>query len=106
MGTPAPPEGARWPLSSLDLDDLVEELRGRASSARESQERLSSLLDAVLAVSSNLDLGEVPLESQAPGVYAGEVDLPSPGTWQVRVSLRVTELDDAGRTFTFVVGGG
>ncbi|KGN40685.1 histidine kinase [Knoellia aerolata DSM 18566] len=46
-------------MSSLDLDDLVEELRGRASSARESQERLSSLLDAVLAVSSNLDLAEV-----------------------------------------------
>jgi signal transduction histidine kinase len=46
-------------LSSLDLDDLVEELRGRASSARASQERLSSLLDAVLAVSSDLDLAEV-----------------------------------------------
>ena len=59
LGTPTSPEGARWPLSSLDLDDLVEELRGRASSARESQERLSSLLDAVLAVSSNLELGEV-----------------------------------------------
>lgn len=55
----APSESARWPLSSLDLDDLVEELRGRASSARESQERLSSLLDAVLAVSSNLELAEV-----------------------------------------------
>ncbi|MFW5469709.1 GAF domain-containing protein [Knoellia sp. CPCC 206435] len=59
LATPTSPEGARWPLSSLDLDDLVEELRGRASSARESQERLSSLLDAVLAVSSNLELGEV-----------------------------------------------
>ncbi len=55
----APGEAPRWPLSSLDLDDLVEELRGRASSARASQERLSSLLDAVLAVSSNLDLAEV-----------------------------------------------
>ena len=55
----ASPESARWPLSSLDLDDLVEELRGRASSARESQERLGALLDAVLAVSSNLDLAEV-----------------------------------------------
>lgn len=55
----APGEGPRWPLSSLDLDDLVEELRARASSARASQERLSSLLDAVLAVSSNLELSEV-----------------------------------------------
>jgi signal transduction histidine kinase len=58
-GTGTPPAGARWPLSTLDLDDLVEELRARAGTARESQLRLSSLLDAVVAVSSNLDLAEV-----------------------------------------------
>jgi len=49
----------RWPLSSLQLDDLVEELRARADSARLSQERLGSLLDAVIAVSSDLELAEV-----------------------------------------------
>lgn len=51
--------GQRWPLSSLELDDLVEELRARADSARVSQERLGSLLDAVIAVSSDLELAEV-----------------------------------------------
>ena len=48
-----------WPLSSLELDDLLEELRVRAGTARESQDRLSALLDAVVAVSSNLDLADV-----------------------------------------------
>jgi signal transduction histidine kinase len=46
-------------LSTLDLDDLLDELRARAGTARESQVRLSSLLDAVVAVSSNLDLADV-----------------------------------------------
>lgn len=54
-----PVDGHRWPLSSLDLDDLLEEVRARASTARESQRRLGSLLDAVVAVSSNLDLADV-----------------------------------------------
>lgn len=49
----------QWPLSSLELDDLIEELRVRARSARASQERLGSLLSAVLAVSSDLELTEV-----------------------------------------------
>lgn len=48
-----------WSLSSLQLDDLLEELRARAGTARESQERMASLLDAVVAVSSNLDLADV-----------------------------------------------
>ncbi|WP_353950211.1 GAF domain-containing sensor histidine kinase [Knoellia sp. S7-12] len=50
---------SRWPLSSLQLEDLLEELRARAGSARASQERMASLLDAVVAVSSNLDLADV-----------------------------------------------
>lgn len=48
-----------WSLSALQLDDLLDELRARAGSARESQERMASLLDAVVAVSSNLDLADV-----------------------------------------------
>ena len=46
-------------LSGLELDDLLEELRARAGSARASQERLSALLDAVVAVSSDLELATV-----------------------------------------------
>jgi signal transduction histidine kinase len=48
-----------WPLSSLELDDLLEELRTRAGTARDTQLRMASLLDAVVAVSSNLDLPDV-----------------------------------------------
>jgi signal transduction histidine kinase len=46
-------------LSTLDLDDLLDELRERAGSARIAQERLSALLDAVVAVSSDLELPTV-----------------------------------------------
>lgn len=54
------PEPAPWPaLGALDLDDLVEELRARAASARAAQERMSQLLDAVVAVSSDLELADV-----------------------------------------------
>jgi signal transduction histidine kinase len=49
-----------WPgAKSLELEDILDELRTRASLARRSQERLSQLLDAVLAVSADLDLPEV-----------------------------------------------
>ena len=49
-----------WPgARSLELEDLLDELRTRASTARRSQERLSQLLDAVVAVSADLDLAEV-----------------------------------------------
>ena len=46
-------------LSGLDLDDLIEELRSRAGSARKAQERLGALLDAVVAVTSDLELAAV-----------------------------------------------
>jgi len=46
-------------LSRIDLDDLLSELRERAGAVRESHERLSTLLDAVVAVSSELDLSAV-----------------------------------------------
>ncbi|MEO7270084.1 MAG: GAF domain-containing sensor histidine kinase [Knoellia sp.] len=61
--TPRDPAGSTsaslWSASSMQLDDLLEELRARAGSARESQVRMSSLLDAVVAVSSDLDLADV-----------------------------------------------
>lgn len=46
-------------LSRFDLDDLLAELRERAGAVRRSQERMSALLDAVVAVSSELDLAAV-----------------------------------------------
>ena len=46
-------------LSGIDLDDLLGELRDRAGAVREAHERLSGLLSAVVAVSSELDLAAV-----------------------------------------------
>ncbi|HEY8653960.1 MAG TPA: GAF domain-containing protein [Dermatophilaceae bacterium] len=44
---------------AFDLDDLLEDLRNRAQASDRAQERLAALLDAVLAVSADLDLAEV-----------------------------------------------
>jgi signal transduction histidine kinase len=46
-------------LSALDLDDLLLELRDRAGLAQEAQRRLAALLDAVVAVTADLDLPTV-----------------------------------------------
>lgn len=46
-------------LSRVDLDDLLSELRERAGAVRASHDRLSTLLDAVVAVSSELELSAV-----------------------------------------------
>jgi signal transduction histidine kinase len=46
-------------LSRVDLDDLLSELRDRAGAVRQSHDRLSALLDAVVAISSELDLPAV-----------------------------------------------
>jgi len=54
--------------------------------------------------SDDIDLGEIALESIAPGEYAGDVVLPAPGTWRVQVSLRVSEFDNPVQTFAFSVG--
>jgi len=44
---------------AFDLDDLLEDLRNRAQASDRAQERLAALLDAVLAVSADLDLADV-----------------------------------------------
>nr|WP_238338132.1 GAF domain-containing sensor histidine kinase [Pedococcus badiiscoriae] len=50
----------RWSEGvSLEVDDLMEELRARASAARRSHEQLEALLDAVTAMSANLELSVV-----------------------------------------------
>ncbi len=46
-------------LSALDLDDLLLELRDRAGLAQDAQRRLAALLDAVVAVTADLDLPTV-----------------------------------------------
>lgn len=51
--------------------------------------------------SDEVDLGEVEVASLGPGVYAGEVVLPTGGEWEVQVSLRTTEFDNPVRTVTF-----
>src|SRR3954469_24307571 len=46
-----------WPhLGALELDDLLGDLRARAALSLEAQRRMAGLLDAVVAVSSDLDL--------------------------------------------------
>ncbi|GAA5117368.1 copper resistance protein CopC [Alloalcanivorax gelatiniphagus] len=45
-----------------------------------------------------VDLGEVALRNLGPGVYAGDVVLPTGGTWEAQVSLRTTEFDNPVRT--------
>jgi signal transduction histidine kinase len=46
-------------LSRVDLDDLLSELRDRAGAVRQAHDRLNALLDAVVAISSELDLAAV-----------------------------------------------
>jgi signal transduction histidine kinase len=46
-----------WPqLGALELEDLLGELRARAALSRDAQRRMGGLLDAVVAVSTDLDL--------------------------------------------------
>lgn len=52
-----PPQ--RVPASALDLEDLLGEIRVRAEATSPSHERLAGLLDAVVAVSADLELAEV-----------------------------------------------
>ncbi len=52
--------GSSVPFSAaLDLDDLLGEIRRRAAGAQASQDRMSGLLDAVVAMSADLDLATV-----------------------------------------------
>jgi copper transport protein len=53
--------------------------------------------------SGEVDLGGVEVASLGPGVYAGDVVLPTGGEWEVQVSLRTTEFDNPVQTVTFQV---
>lgn len=50
-----------------------------------------------------VDLGQVEVSSLGPGVYAGDVVLPTSGEWEVQVSLRTTEFDNPVGSVTFRV---
>ena len=45
--------------AALNPDDLLDELRSRAQASNRAQERLTALLDAVMAVTADLELSEV-----------------------------------------------
>jgi len=45
--------------ATFDLEDLLQQLRERAQASDRAQERLAALLDAVMAVSADLDLADV-----------------------------------------------
>lgn len=51
--------------------------------------------------SGTLDLGDVPVRSMAPGVYAADVVLPAAGDWRVQVSVRITEFENPVTTMVF-----
>lgn len=55
--------------------------------------------------SAEVDLGDVPVQSVAPGTYSAQVVLPSAGTWRLQVSLRTTEFDNPVTTLEFTVEG-
>jgi copper transport protein len=55
--------------------------------------------------SDEVDLGDVPVQSVAPGTYSAQVVLPSTGTWRLQVSLRTTEFENPVTTLEFTVEG-
>jgi copper transport protein len=52
---------------------------------------------------TGVDLGEVALTNLGPGIYAGDVVLPTQGEWKVQVSLRTSEFDNPVKTVRFDV---
>ena len=53
------PTSPRAATGALNPDDLLDELRSRAQASSRAQERLTALLDAVMAVTADLELSEV-----------------------------------------------
>ena len=53
--------------------------------------------------SESVDLGDVALTSSDAGTYRAEVVLPTAGSWQVQVSLRIDEFENPVATLGFRV---
>ncbi|WP_179670091.1 CopD family protein [Nocardioides thalensis] len=51
-----------------------------------------------------VDLGAIELRNIGPGAYAADVVFPSPGTWELQVSLRVSEFENPVTTLEIPVG--
>lgn len=51
-----------------------------------------------------VDLGAIELRNIGPGAYAADVVFPSPGTWELQVSLRVSEFENPVTTLEVPVG--
>lgn len=47
---------------------------------------------------TDVDLGVVALTNLGPGIYSGDLVIPTAGRWEVQVSLRTTEFDNPVRT--------
>ena len=59
----------------------------------------------VVRISSDqVQLGTVPLTQAVAGTYTAQVVLPAPGTWQMQVSLRISEFANPVATLEFTVG--
>ncbi len=56
--------------------------------------------------SGQINLGTVPVENIGPGTYTAQVVVPTPGTWQLQVSLRTSKFDNPATTLEFTVGRG
>lgn len=54
----------------------------------------------------NVDLGAIDLRNIGPGAYAADVVFPSAGTWELQVSLRVSEFENPVTTLEIPVGAG
>ncbi|GAA1937940.1 CopD family protein [Nocardioides hwasunensis] len=52
---------------------------------------------------AEVDLGEIELRNLGPGIYAGDLVMPTGGTWEAQVSLRTTEFDNPVKTVRFEV---
>lgn len=58
----------------------------------------------VRIASTQVDLGEVDLTSEAAGTWSGPVVLPTTGQWRVQVSLRLSEFENPVTTLNLMVG--
>lgn len=56
--------------------------------------------------SGDVDVGDVELTNQRPGICEGQALLSQPGAWDVEVSLRLSEFDNPVDIVDFVVDAG
>ena len=97
----AGPSAALTPLARARLDDLLEELLERVDDVLDTQDRLRGLLDAVVAIASDLALDSVlerivNVARQLAGAQYGALGVLEVGTTDRRLSAFITEGVDEG----------